>query len=154
VCQQLNACAYLDDVAPRSGGFTVYPGSHKLMFQAHRYESNWSPKPSYQDVMTKVVEEIEPYEIVAEKGAVIFWHGRTVHSSGIHIGSTIRWALFADFTRDRAVMNDEEHKQLGQFEWFKDTKLFREDSPVSTDMWRNWKVSPKLMGATSDESTD
>ncbi|MCZ6869759.1 MAG: phytanoyl-CoA dioxygenase family protein [Gammaproteobacteria bacterium] len=141
VCQQLNAAAYLDDVSPRSGGFTVYPGSHKRMFQAHEYESNWSPLPSYHDVMNKVVEDIEPYELVAEKGSVIFWHGRTVHSAGIHTGSSIRWALFADFTHNREVMSDEEHRDLGQFEWFKDAKLFRDDWPVSVDdMWRNWSL--------------
>ena len=70
VCQQLNACAYLDDVAPRNGGFTVYPGSHKIMFRAHEYESNWSPLPTYRDAVLKVVDEIEPIELVAEKGAV------------------------------------------------------------------------------------
>ena len=36
-------------------------------------------------------------EIVAEKGAVVFWHGRSVHSPGIHTGDDIRWAMFADF---------------------------------------------------------
>ena len=37
-------------------------------------------------------------------------------------------------------MSDEEHKQLGQFEWFKDTRLFREDWEVSSDMWRHWNL--------------
>ena len=38
-------------------------------------------------------------------------------------------------------MSDEEHKDLGQFEWFKDAKLFRDDWPVSVDdMWRNWSM--------------
>ena len=143
VCQQLNACAYLDEVKPRNGGFTLYPGSHKLMFQAHRYESNWSPLPSFRDVLRKVAEEIEPYELVADKGSVIFWHGRMVHSSGVHIGNDIRWALFADFTQNREVMSDEEHRRLGQFEWFKNTKLFRDDWPASGDMWRNWNVGDK-----------
>ena len=140
VCQQLNVCAYLDDVAPRNGGFTVYPGSHRLMFRAHEYESNWSPLAGFRDVMQQVVEDIEPYELVAEKGSVIFWHGRMVHSVGIHIGSDIRWALITDFTHNREVMSEDEHRDLGQYEWFKDAKLFKVDAPVSDDMWRNWKV--------------
>ena len=81
VCQQLNACAYLDDVPPRSGGFTVYPGSHKIMFRAHRFEANWSPLPDFRNAVRKVVAEIEPVEFAGDKGDVIFWHGRTVHSS-------------------------------------------------------------------------
>lgn len=140
VCQQLNACAYLDDVAPRNGGFTVYPGSHRILFQAHRTEANWSPLPTYRDAMRQVVANIEPVELVGDKGTVIFWHGRTVHSAGIHLGSDIRWAVFADFMRKGDVLTAEEHKHAGQFEWFKDAKLLRHDPAVSDDMWRGWKV--------------
>lgn len=140
VCQQLNVCAYLEDVLPRNGGFTVYPSSHKIMFQAHKYEANWSPLPTFADAVSKVVAKIEPVELIGDKGTVIFWHGRTLHSSGIHIGSDIRWAVFADYTHNREVISDEEHRQLGQFEWFKDTKLFKEDWEVRSDMWRNWNL--------------
>jgi len=55
VCQQLNACAYLSDVEPRSEGFTVYPGSHSRLFQQHRYEANWSPLPSYSSVLREQI---------------------------------------------------------------------------------------------------
>ena len=140
VCQQLNACAYLDDVPPRSGGFTVYPGSHKIMFRAHRFEANWSPLPGFRDAVTRVVAEIEPVEFAGEKGDVIFWHGRMVHSSGVHLGDSIRWAVFADFTLDGEVLSAEEHKRIGQFEWFKDAKRFAEDAPVGEDMWRGWRL--------------
>ena len=140
VCQQLNACAYLDDVAPRSGGFTLYPGSHRIMFRAHRFEANWSPLPDFRDAVRRVVAEIEPVEFVGEKGDVIFWHGRTVHSAGVHLGDSIRWAVFADFTMDREVLSPEAHKGMGQFEWFKDAKRFAEDAPVGEDMWRGWRL--------------
>ena len=140
VCQQLNACAYLDDVPPRNGGFTVYPGSHKIMFRAHRFEANWSPLPSFRDAVRQVVAEIEPYELVGGKGDVIFWHGRMVHSSGVHLGDTIRWAVFADFTLDREVRSPDEHRRIGQFEWFKDAKCFAEDVPVGEAMWRSWRL--------------
>lgn len=140
VCQQLNACAYLDDVPPRSGGFTVYPGSHRIMFRAHRFEANWSPLPEFRDAMRRVVAEIEPVEFAGEKGDVIFWHGRTVHSAGVHMGDSIRWAVFADFTLDREVLSPEEHKRIGQFEWFKDAKRFAEDAPAGGDMWRGWRL--------------
>lgn len=140
VCQQLNACAYLDDVPPRSGGFTVYPGSHGIMFRAHRFEANWSPLPDFRDTLRRVVAEIEPVEFAGEKGDVIFWHGRTVHSAGVHLGDSIRWAVFADFTQDREVLSPEEHKRIGQFEWFKDAKRFAEDVPVGEDMWRGWRL--------------
>ena len=140
VCQQLNACAYLDDVPPRNGGFTLYPGSHKILFRAHRFEANWSPLPDFRDAIRRVVAEIEPVEVAGDKGDVIFWHGRTVHSSGVHLGESIRWAVFADFTLDREVLSPEEHKRIGQFEWFKDAKRFAEDAPVGEDMWLGWRL--------------
>ena len=140
VCQQLNACAYLSDVKPRNGGFTVYPGSHQVMFRAHRYAANWSPQPDFRDALKQVVDEIEPYELVGEAGDVIFWHGRTVHSSGIHTGDDIRWAVFADFTRDFPTLDADEHRAVGQYEWFKDTRLFRDDALAGEDMWQHWSL--------------
>lgn len=141
VCQQLNACAYLADVPPRNGGFTVYPGSHKAMFQTHKYAANWSPLPTFRDALRKVVEEIRPWELAGRKGDVIFWHGRAVHSPGVHVGERIRWAVFADFTHNRETLTANEHRALGQFEWFKDAKLFREDHEVAEGgMWRGWRL--------------
>ncbi len=141
VCQQLNACLYLDDVEPRNGGFTVYPGSHRIMFGAHEREANFSPTSEYGARMREVIDTIEPYELCAPQGSVIFWHGRTVHSVGLHAGEDIRWALFADFAHDRPLLDPDAHRAIGQYEWFKDTKLFREDYPVTDDMWRHWKLS-------------
>lgn len=141
VRQQLNACAYLDDVPPRNGGFTLYPGSHRIMFRAHLFESNWSPLSTFRSSLRRVVAEIQPYEVVGEAGDVIFWHGRMVHSMGMHAGDRIRWALSADFAHNRATLDCQEHKRLGQFEWFKDVKLFAEDLPVGDDMWRSWRLT-------------
>lgn len=141
VCQQLNACIYLDDVPPRNGGFTLYPGSHRIMHQAHETEANWSPRPNYRDAVRKVAKDIRPVEFAAEAGTVIFWHGRMVHSSGIHTGECIRWATFADFSQNRETLSPDEHRACGQFEWFKDTELFRHDTPVGESMWQNWNVA-------------
>ena len=138
VCQQLNVCAYLDDVPPRSGGFTVYPGSHRIMFRAHHYEANWSPTEDFADAMREVVQNVAPVEFVGNQGDVVFWHGRTVHSAGVHIGDSIRWAVFADFTEDRQILDADAHRTLGLYEWFKDAKMFKDDLKVSDNMWRSW----------------
>ena len=154
VCQQLNACAYLDDVPPRGGGFTVYPGSHKALFHAHRFSANWSPLPHFGDVMRQVIAETTPLELAGHKGDVIFWHGRTVHSSGPHFGKHVRWAVFADFMHEGETLTDDEHRALGLFEWFKDTKLLRHDVETAAGtgqeaahgrchpMWRGWRLTP------------
>ena len=140
-CQQLNVCLYLEDVRARSGGFTVYPGSHRRLFGAHRQESNFSPLPCYNERVTEVLLDTSPWELVAPRGSVIFWHGRLLHSAGIHIGDDIRWAAFADYTQARPVLDDDEHRRLGQYEWFKDAKLFRDDAPATADMWRHWRLA-------------
>ena len=90
--------------------------------------------------MREVVANITPVEFVGSQGDVVFWHGRTVHSAGIHIGETIRWAVFADFNEAREVLDAEGHRALGQYEWFKDAKLFKEDFKASDDMWRSWRL--------------
>ncbi len=141
VCQQLNLCAYLEDVPARSGGFTVYPGSHRRLFNAHRQAANYSPLPDFNEKIRAVVQDTTPLELVAPRGSVIFWHGRLLHSAGIHIGETIRWAAFADYTEDRPVLDDDEHRRLGQYEWFKDAKLFRDDEAPGADMWHNWRLA-------------
>ena len=141
VCQQLNVCAYLDDVPPRSGGFTVYPGSHRIMFKAHQYEANWSPTDSFNDALREVVTTITPVEFAGQQGDVVFWHGRTVHSAGVHIGDSIRWAVFADFTEDRDILDADAHRELGLYEWFKDAKMFTNDEEVSDDMWKSWRLA-------------
>lgn len=140
VCQQLNVCAYLDDVPPRNGGFTLYPGSHKVMFRAHRFGGNWSPLPTFRDAVRSVVRDIEPLELAGRAGDVIFWHGRTVHSAGIHTGDRVRWAVFGDFTLDAPTLTPDEHRELGQYEWFKDTELKRDDAVADGDMWRDWRL--------------
>lgn len=141
VCQQLNVCAYLDDVPPRSGGFTVYPGSHHIIFKVHQFEANWSPTDSFNDAMREVITTITPVEFVGHQGDVVFWHGRTVHSAGVHVGDTIRWAVFADFTEDRDILDADAHRKLGLYEWFKDAKMFTNDAKVSDDMWQNWRLA-------------
>lgn len=139
-CQQLNACVYLGDVGPRAGGFTVYPGSHARMFREHRYEANWSPLPSYPSALQEVACAVEPLELTARQGSVIFWHGRLAHTPGIHLSHAIRWAAFADYTHERPELTDDEHRALGQYEWFKDAKLFRQDFETSSNLWRHWAI--------------
>ena len=140
VVQQLNVCIYLDDVTPRNGGFTLYPGSHRIMHWAHQYAANWSPKSNFSDYVRRVVRQIQPIEFVGTAGDVVFWHGRSVHSAGIHTGDRIRWAVFGDYSMNRQTLNDDEHRACGQYEWFKDTELFRSDDPIEQGLFPNWRL--------------
>jgi hypothetical protein len=110
------------------------------LFREHRYEANWSPLPSYPSAAQEVACAIEPFELTAAQGSVIFWHGRLAHTPGIHLSHAIRWAAFADYTLDRPMLTDDEHRALGQYKWFKDAKLFRQDFETSPAMWRHWAI--------------
>lgn len=90
---------YLDDVAPRNGGFTVWPGSH-WMTAAHGQlgEPNTDAEPGTRarapdlevrpespfESMGELCAKMEPYEIAGDAGAAIFWHPGLVHASGVH----------------------------------------------------------------------
>ncbi len=100
VDQVFGACLYLEDVAERSGGFTVYPGTHRLKPEANQCRSEVSRGAFLTPAVASAIDKIEPCELVAERGTVIFWHGRLVHSPGVHTGRGIRWAHFADYSGD------------------------------------------------------
>ena len=143
VCQQLNACVYLDDVPPRNGGFTLYPGSHRIMHGAHETEANWSPRPNYRDAIRKVAPTNPPGGtrrgsrhrnlLARPNGAFLRPSTPAITSDGL---------TFADFSQNRETLSADEHRTCGQFEWFKDTELFRHDTPASartcgkTGTWR------------------
>lgn len=157
--QQLNVCAYLEDVPPRCGGFTVWPGSHRLLYQTMELENNFSPAPeAFGQGLRRCLEAVVPVELCGEAGDVIFWHGRALRSAGVHTSAeTIRFAVFADFQLEAAegdsglLAAEEEEELSGQHEWFKDTRLYREDRPpCREDMWRHWAACSDQLPAAED----
>ena len=93
---------YLNHIHPRSGGFCVWPGTHKKMadyFKSHSLLSVnrqfLDPKePPNQVHMSTVIDLPEPVEITGPPGMVIFWHGLMVHSASKNCGEDIRMGLF------------------------------------------------------------
>ena len=85
--QVLNGMAYLDTVGHRGGGFTIWPGAHRLLYYAYGHQVNPGRDPElYGALMAQVKATITPLEICAPRGSVVFWHGRMAHSAGIHRG--------------------------------------------------------------------
>lgn len=107
------ACVYLDDVPPRGGGFTVWPGSHRVAgeyFAEHALETvggkpNNSQLPAvgdepgewdYDDLLW---DQYDPYEIAGDAGTVVLWHFRLTHTAGIHVGEDVRMSAIKRFSR-------------------------------------------------------
>ena len=76
------------------------------------------------------------------------WHGRTLHSAGIHRGPTVRLAIPGDFQQAnrptlpavRPAWPVEPDEIVNRLEWFKDTLPFADDLPPQPDMWASWAV--------------
>lgn len=95
----LNAGIYLDDVTPRQGGFSVWPGSHWITAEHCELEPTDESAPEgtrgrapnlqiradspFEDV-DELLGHAELFEITGAAGAVILWHPGLVHASGIH----------------------------------------------------------------------
>jgi hypothetical protein len=120
------ACVYVDDVAPRSGGFTVWPESHRVAakyFEDHCLETvggkpNNSQVPAvgeesgewdYGDLLWN---RYDPYEIAGAAGTVILWHYRLTHTAGIHVGEDVRMSAIKRFSREdeAEIMRDAARK--------------------------------------------
>ena len=98
---EMMAVMYLEDVDPLSGGFTIYPASAQRLYPTSSQALNWAPTERSQQVMDDIVTNAQPLEFVGKAGDVLFCHGWTVHSAGIHEGSNIRIAAIHDFNKVR-----------------------------------------------------
>lgn len=110
----LGAAVYLDDVPPRGGGFTVWPGSHRTAaayFTDHALEAvggkpNNSQLPAIGDEIgdwdydQRLHDQCDPYEVAGDAGTVVFWHGLLTHNAGINTGENGRPAAITRFTRE------------------------------------------------------
>lgn len=111
---QLGAAVYLDDVGPRDGGFTVWPGSHRVAanyFEDHALESlggkpdnsqlpAMGDEPGEWDYERRLHEQSDPYEISGDAGTVVLWHGLLTHAAGINTGEGVRMAAISRFSRE------------------------------------------------------
>ena len=88
---------YIDDVPKNGGGIAVFPGSHRLLYEANPESVDIAcysilhpphlengaaefvlPQPSG---LKDLLNDIEPYEFCGGEGDVILWHGRIFHSA-------------------------------------------------------------------------
>ncbi len=95
----LGVLGYIDEVAPRGGGFTVWPKSHKKFYYA--FESRYGDQKSadYDDIYAQIDAEVSPLEITGQAGDVVFWHHRLGHNASGNGSNKIRQAVFYDFVK-------------------------------------------------------
>lgn len=87
---------YVDDVVPRGGGFTLWPGTHRQAAEYFRTHSFLSiAGGSSRDVF----DLRDPVEVTGLAGTVCLWHGQLVHSGSKNCARSIRMALIARLAR-------------------------------------------------------
>ena len=146
---QLNFTVYLTDVPPRCAGLTLWPASHEALYhRGYAHASNPHPqREDYGELCEELAARIPPVEVVGEAGTTIFWHGRSLHSSGISTGGSVRFAVFGDLQQDRPVVPDtqlKEGRERGEpgawLEQFKAVRPFVTDGAPASDMFADWAV--------------
>lgn len=98
---EMQVVTYLEDVEPRSGGFTIFPSSPQRLYPTSQQAYNWVAGETSEAAMDRIKTEVQPIEFCGKAGDVIFCHGWVVHSAGIHEGERIRKAVVQDFNRSR-----------------------------------------------------
>lgn len=106
---------YVEDIEPRGGGFTIWPGTHRQSAQYFKTHSLLSIQGGNS---RDVFDLPEPLEVTGPAGTVCLWHGQLVHSGSKNAARNIRMALIARLSR-------------------KDLNDIRFESP--DDMWHYWE---------------
>ena len=110
----LGVVAYLDDVPPGGGGFTLFPGSHQIFYPLYDKETGGPHPPDLDERYKHLADSVEFH---GQAGDILFWHNRMAHCIRANTSAQIRIALFCDFMRkDYPDHNDAPHQ----------------------DMWHNW----------------
>lgn len=99
---------YFDDVEPRGGGFTVWPGSHRATeeyFRTHTYAE-------YAANGNNVLKDLDlgpAMEITGEAGTLVLWHHNLVHGPAPNHSERIRMAGFQRIARTDIAKIGESH---------------------------------------------
>ncbi len=111
----LGVVGYIDDVGPNSGGFTVWPGSHRIFFYDFPKRYIFEKTASYL-AHREQVGQMAPTDCYGKAGDIVFWHHRIGHSVGHNRSAQIRQAVLYDYKR---IDLDE-------------------DAPTQKNIWADW----------------
>ena len=81
------------DVGPRAGGFTIYPNSAKILYPTSEEAKHWVATADSEAAMEHILRTVRPVEFCGKQGDVIFTHGWTAHSAGLHESDQVRCAI-------------------------------------------------------------
>ena len=137
---RLQMAAYIDDLPPNSGGFTVWPGSHSRIWpeqwQAFRQGEKHTDKHlphrkagGYNDpVIGRIKADTQPFDCHGPTGTVVLWHTKILHIAGQNTSDdVIRQATIYGFLKTPAALPD---------------PLVVDNT--DGDIWRDWSAQVRL----------
>ena len=117
---RLQFAAYIDDLPPNSGGFTVWPGSHTRIWdkqwEAYKEGEKHTDKHltdrkagGYSDaVIGQIKVDTKPVDTHGPAGSVVLWHTTILHMAGQNCSDdVIRQATIYGYLKTRAALSDE-----------------------------------------------
>lgn len=148
---ELSAMVLIHEILPRSGGFTLWPGSHLRLHPhwdtVHGGVISENRRQGFREARDAVLRDITPVEFTGQAGDVVFWHPRTLHSAGVNYSAdgdhpTVRLVVPCDYQRDgMTYFDDEEYGPGEKYQWWVDTRNYREDIPTTADnIWAGWAI--------------
>lgn len=149
---QLSTMVLASEIAPRSGAFTLWPGSHLLLHPhwdtVHGSVMSAARGDGFRKARDAVLRNITPVEFTGSAGDVVFWHPRMLHSAGVNYSAdagrspTVRLAIPCDYGRAGFSYFDEDEFGPGEkYQWWVDTRNFREDIPATAEnIWHGWAI--------------
>ena len=130
---RLQIAAYVDDLPPKAGGLTLWPGSHQRIWDyweaVHRNAAPpdmapGTPKWDGYTVppLTDMKSDTKPIETHGPVGSVVLWHANLMHMAGQNtLSNVIRQATIYAFAKTPESVADEVVKR-----------------DPSGDLWRDW----------------
>lgn len=130
---RLQIAAYVDDLPPNAGGLTLWPGSHRRIWDYWEAVHRDVPPPERAEgipewdgytapPLTDIKADTEPVETFGPVGSVVLWHANLLHMAGQNTRSdVIRQATIYAYAKTPESVHDE--------------TVLRDPSG---DLWRDW----------------
>ncbi len=130
----LQFAAYVDDLPPASGGFTVWPGSHVPIWEGQwaafkdgekhtdKHLENRRAGGYTDPAILRAKAEIDPVDTHGPAGTVVLWHTKILHMAGQNRSADIiRQATIYGYMKTPEALPDE-----------------RAADNAGGDIWRDW----------------
>ena len=139
---RLQIAAYIDDLPPKAGGLTLFPGSHRRIWDFWEEVHRDLPPPARPEgipewhgytapPLPEIKADTEPVMTAGPVGSVVLWHANLLHMAGQNqLLDVIRQATIYAFAKKPEAVPDEVVKR-----------------DPHGDLWRDWSDAVRSIDA-------